>query len=674
MGLEKVFEPIVIRGLVIPNRIVAAAHGTNLSSPPRIVGGEDFVAYHVRRAKGGLGLSILEAMGVHSSAQAMTLSQDAAIERYREIMRALRPYGTRVFQQLFHIGSLQAVTAGGGIPWSVSTVTSLAGVIGDPLTTERIGEVVSAFGAAARRCRDGGLDGVELHAGHGTLPLSFLSPIYNTREDEYGGSLENRMRFIQEVLRAIRASAGIDFVVGIRTGASEMPGSIQEAELQVVIEALQREGLIDYLMTTFGDFYRPVMITAGMEAPTGYQLPSTSQLTAVASVPSIVAGRFRTLEEAERVIADGVADMVSMVRAHIADPDVVRKTREGRAHEIRPCIACNQGCQGNARLTGGRMSCTVNPVVGFERTLSEDLIVPVDRPREVLVIGGGPAGLEAARVAALCGHEVTLAEAASALGGAVNAARRAPRSALIGDIVDWLGAAVEHGGVDVLLDRYMSVADVERAAPDVVIVATGSTPRLDGFQPARPFEPARGVDLPHVLSSLQLLTSGPPSTAQSALVLDTVGHFEAISCAESLVANGLAVTFVTSLPSFGAAPVHATFRDAPALQFLYEGSFTLLTRHHLSEIRSSMCLVHPIHNEGRLREVPADVVVLVTQNQPNRQIYDALVAAGHTDVHIIGDAASPRTLDNAIAEGHRTARAIAAGNPATTQYLRERTP
>jgi hypothetical protein len=190
-----------------------------------------------------------------------------------------------------------------------------------------------------------------------------------------------------------------------------------------------------------------------------------------------------------------------------------------------------------------------------------------------------------------------------------------------------------------------------------VIVATGSRPRLDGFQPARPFEPARGADQPHVLSSVQLLTQGLPDGAKTALVLDTVGHFEAITVAEYLIDEGLAVTFLTSLPSFSGVYVQTTSRDVPALEFLYSGEFTLLVRHHLVAIGTSTCLVRPLQGR-RTEEVPADVVVLVTQNEPNRQLYDELLAAGRRDVFLVGDAASPRDLQAAIAESHRVARAV----------------
>jgi hypothetical protein len=353
--------------------------------------------------------------------------------------------------------------------------------------------------------------------------------------------------------------------------------------------------------------------------------------------------------------------MVSMVRALMADPEIVNKTRGGRAAEIRPCIACNQGCNGGL-ARAQRAVCIVNVGTGFERTLSEELIAPVADGQRVLVVGGGPAGLEAARVAALAGHEVRLAEATQTLGGALDAVRRSPRHALIAEIIDWLAAAGERAGVELMLGRELSAADVLTDPAEIVILATGSRPRLDGFQPARPFEPALGVGQEHVLSSVQLLSRGVPAGARSALVLDTVGHFEAIAVAEYLIGEGLAVTYVTSLPGFGGIYVQTTSRDVPALEFLYSGDFTLLVRHHLAEIRSASCLVRPAQGQ-RAHEVPADLVVLVTQNAPNRELYDELLAAGRGDLVLVGDAASPRDLQVAIAEGHRAARNIDAATP-----------
>lgn len=659
---QRVFEPIRIRGLEVANRIVVTALGSALSSPRPLLGGDDLIAFHEARARGGVGLTILEATTVHPSSQAMTLSQDAVVERYRALMAAIRPHGTRVFQQLFHVGNM-APAGGGRVAWCVSTVPSVTGLVGEAMRPDQIDEVVASYADAARRCRDGGLDGVEVHAAHGTLPHQFLSPYFNTRTDGYGGSLPQRSRFLREVLRAIRAAVGDDFVVGVRMSASEMPGSIAEGELQQVLRSLEDDGLIDFLDASYGDFFRRGSITGTMERPAGYQLPSAGRLTAAVTVPSIVTGRIRTLQEAEHVLVGGTADMVGMVRAHIADPDLVRKTRDGRADEVRPCISCNQSCIGGT-LRATQVGCTVNPSAGFERTLSEERLARSEAPGSVLVVGGGPAGLEAARVAALRGHAVTLVEASPGLGGALTAARRAPRFGALGEIVDWLASEVRRVGVDVVLGTRMSTDAIRDHGADAVIVATGSRPRMDGIQPARPFEPARGSGRAHVRSSRQLLTDGPPEGARTALVLDTVGHFEAIGVAEYLVDRGLAVAYVSSLPSFGAPVVHASQRDTAALEYLYRGEFRLLVRHQLLEIGPRTCVVRPA--QGReTEEVPADVVVLVTQNEPNREIHDELAAGGARDAVLVGDALAPRDLEAAIAEGHRAGRTVLAGTPLT---------
>src|SRR5579862_7385837 len=264
MGLTRVFEPVQVGPVEIPNRIARMAHGTAFSTPRELIGGEEFVAYHVARAKGGVGLTILEAIAVHRSSGGLIVSDERTVERYQQLAEAVRPHGMRLFQQLFHTG-YKFPALDGGPPWAVSTVPTRDGTVGTPMTKAQIAELVGAYAAAARRCRDGGLDGIELHAAHSYLPAQFLSPILNTRSDEYGGSFENRLRFTVEVLQAIRAEAGDGLAVGIRLGVSALPGNVTEDDLRNVIQRLERDGLIDFVTTSMGDHYRSASLTGGMD-------------------------------------------------------------------------------------------------------------------------------------------------------------------------------------------------------------------------------------------------------------------------------------------------------------------------------------------------------------------------------------------------------------------------
>lgn len=652
MALKRIFEPIFIRHLEIPNRVVRTAHGTHMA---RDAFDADSIAYHVARAKGGCGLTIIEAASVHSSSENTLFNRDdRVIPGFEALMRAVRPYGMRVFEQLFH-GGHQTFGEGRRPPWSASTIPSpVLGAVPIPMGEPEIAEIIQCFAEAARRCRDGGLDGVEIHAAHGYLIHQFLSPLTNRRTDRWGGSLENRMRFLQEILRATRKAAGPDYIVGVRFSASQAPGSLGEAEINQVSRALIAENLIDFLDASIGDYYRMDSMVSGMQSPTGYELPSSAQLTENIPLPRIVSGRFRTLEDAEQILRDGIADMVSLVRAQIADPDLVRKTREGRVEEVRPCIGCNQGCIGGL-IRDQRLGCAVNPAVGYELSLGEDLIRRTDVPKKILVVGGGPAGMEAARVGALMGHAVILAEASSKLGGAINAAKRAPRLHGIGDITDWQEREMFRLGVEVRFGTYLDADGVLAEAADAVILATGSLPRMDGLQFGAPATPIKGYDLPHVISSHELLLGPPRDVGKFALVLDDTGHYEAIAVAEFLMSKGAAVSFVTRLGSI-TPYVDTTMRTVPALERLYEGNFTLLTRHQIVEIRPGSAAVRPVQSE-RVTTIAADTIVLVTPNEPLRALYDAL-RDRIPRIALVGDALAPRDLQAAIAEGHRIMRTM----------------
>lgn len=653
MALTRIFEPITIRNVTIPNRVVRAAHGTHLA---RHAFDADSIAYHAERAKGGCGLTIIEAASVHPSSENTLFNvDDRVIPGFEALMKAVRPYGMRVFEQLFH-GGHQTFGEGRRPPWSPSTVPSpILGAVPIPMGEPEIEEIIACFAAAARRCRDGGLDGVEIHAAHGYLIHQFLSPITNRREDRWGGSLMNRMRLLQEILRATRKAVGPDYVVGVRISASQAAGSLHEPEIRQITKALLAEGLLDYFNASLGDYYRMDSMVGGMQQPMGYELPSSGQLTEGVTVPRIISGRIRTLEEAEGLLREGVADMISLVRAQIADPMLVKKTREGRADEVRPCIACNQGCIGGL-MRDMRLGCLVNPAVGFETTLSEDLIIRTNAPKKVLVVGGGPSGMEAARVAALMAHKVVLAEAGPRLGGAIQAARRAPKLHTISDIIDWQERELYRLGVEVRLGAYMEDDAVLAEEADVVILATGSQPRMDGVQFGAPGLPTPGHDLPHVISSHDLLLGPQRDLGRSAVVLDDTGHYEAIAACEFLIAKGVAVTYVTRLVSI-TPYVDTTMRTVPALERLYEGDFTPLTRHRIVSIASGWATVQPYQSE-KPQTVPADTVVWISPNEPTRGLYDAL-RQRHRNISLVGDALAPRDLQTAIAEGHRAARGIA---------------
>lgn len=651
-NLRRVFEPIRIGAVEIPNRIARTAHATMLS---RAGVNDELIAYHEARAKGGAGLTILEAAAVHpTTALGLRVDDDAYIDGYRQLMKAVRPHGMRVFQQLWHGGSLYFGPRG-ETPFAPSTIPSAGtGVVGRPMAHADIEEIVAAFAAAARRCEEGGIEGAEVHGAHGYIVHQFLSPLTNKRDDEYGGSLENRMRFLRKILTVIRATVSSSFALGVRLSASTAPGGLGEEDLSAVARVLEADGLIDYLNTSWGDYYEPNRSSGALDCPTGYELPSSSQITAAVRVPRIVAGRYRTLEEADQALGDGVADLVSMVRAQIADPDLVRKTREGRALEVRPCIGCNQGCLGGL-IRVGRLGCTVNPAIGAERALAEGLIKRTPQPKKVVIVGGGPAGLEAARVAAHGGHNVVLFEASPRLGGAVHAARQAPFAHGLADYHLWAADEIARLGVAIRTGVYAGREEIEAEAPDAIVVATGSLPRLDGLQIAIPGHAVEGVDLPHVFSSHDVLTNTSIALGESALVLDDTGHIEALSVAEFLQSKGVAVTFVTrhGVP----APSWANLgRIDPMLRRLYRGAFRILPRYALVEIKPKVSTVRLLLSD-RTESVDADTVVLVTPNEPVRDLYDAL-RFGAIPIHLVGDALSPRDMQAAIREGHLAARSL----------------
>ncbi len=655
MTIRHMFKPIVLGQVEVPNRIVRTAHGTDIGkyrvSP-------DLIAYHEARAKGGVGLSILETLSADeaTSPSHLKMTDPDLIPGYQRLMKAVKPYGMRVLQQIWH-GGHNAHIKDGSPSLSASNRPGMNdGIPCIPMTKADIDRVVKGFGDCAATVEEGGLNGVEVHGAHGYLLQQFLSPLHNKRTDEYGGSLENRARLMLETLREVRKRVSKDFIVGVRLSPEAMPGGTTAEECVYALEMLQAENLIDYVSLSLGNYYTLHKIIGAMHEPLGYQIPADAAIAAAAKVPKLITGRFRTLEEADQVIGRGEADLVGMTRAHIADPDIVRKTREGREDEVRPCIGCNQGCLAG-QLEVGHLACTVNVAVGEELSLAEDLITKAETPKKVLVVGGGPAGLEAARVAALRGHKVILAEATPDLGGTLNIARRAPRRQAIGDIADWQTREVYRLGVEVRLSTYMSGEDVKAENPDAVILATGSTPWITGYQTYAPNDVPAGIDLPNVVTSTDVVQGGAQPSNGTAVVFDGVGHYEAVAAAEALIEKGHKVIFVTGHKSF-IPKMDFTFSVEPALERLSRhGRFRLLTRHRILEVTPKSVSVAPLYAPQQVEEFDASMLVFVEQNTSNTELLEELTDYD-CKVIPVGDAKSPRFLRLAIREGHLAARNI----------------
>jgi 2,4-dienoyl-CoA reductase-like NADH-dependent reductase (Old Yellow Enzyme family)/thioredoxin reductase len=653
MGLAKrtmydaIFTPLKIAGITLESRVVRAAHGTRLI-------GEDLIAYHEERARGGVAMSILGAAGVHPTSETpdLPLHCDKILPLYEEMSERVHAHGMRLFQQLFHAGAAH-VPRLGAAQWSASAVPNpFTGTVPRPMTVDEIEELVAAYAAAAVRVQDGGLDGVEVHAAHTYLIGQFLSPALNQREDEYGGSVENRTRILREILIAIRQRVGPDFPVGVRlVGDDFVPDGLRPADTVEIARSLR--GLVDFVNLSLGGYWRFHQMLATMEYPLGYELDTNVRVARTIDVPTIVGGRILSLDHAEHIVASGQADLVSMVRALIADPMLVAKARAGHESLIRPCVGTNEGCE--AGVIAGRFGCVVNIAAGRERRLSFE----PDRaaqPRRVLVVGGGPAGLEVARTAALRGHEVELHEMLRVLGGQVLIAGSVPERADVLSYVKWLEDEIIRLGVVVRRGSPVTVDTVVEGGFDEVVLATGATPNIDRPMVMRPSVPVAGRHLPHVYtSSAALGFGGRAHVGTVAAVIDDTGGFEALTVALSL-STRCQVNLVTRFDALGGDMPRPQSTVGATRERLAERGVTVIPRHILTSIAVDHIVLADLDSR-RETSHPADTVIMCGYREPNRELSDALREA-RVPHRIVGDANGGHSLMRAVREAAYLGRII----------------
>ncbi|MCL6610223.1 MAG: FAD-dependent oxidoreductase [Peptococcaceae bacterium] len=491
MDASILFSPIKINLLELKSRVVCGPLTTNYAELDGRVN-DRLLAYYRRRAAGGAGLVIVEGSFICQEGRGyikqVGIHDDRMIPGLTKLARAIKEQGARASIQIQHCGRRTGSKLTGLPPLAPSAVPVYQGAeVPREMTEDDILTAIKQFAAAARRAREAGFDSVDVHSAHGYLPAAFLSPLANHRTDRWGGSFENRSRFLVEVVKAIKEEAGWDFPVSVKFSADEyLEGGITLTESQELAELLERNG-VDFLQVSAGapggknlaDLNNPhtFMRTLPMGTSPGCLVYLANEIKKKVSIPVVAIGRLADPPLAERVIKEGRADLVSLARALLADPQWPVKVKEGRLSDIRPCISCNDGCYSRV-LAQEEVTCTVNPEVGREFL---ELSRPAANIKSVVVAGGGPAGMEAALVAASRGHRVVLVEKEEQLGGQLNVAHVPPDRDDIKKLRDYLAEQMEKVGVRVITGTALSAGLLDSLLPDALIVATGSVPVVPRF-------------------------------------------------------------------------------------------------------------------------------------------------------------------------------------------------
>ncbi len=643
-------SPLRVGPRLTRNRVLVTGHVPKLAENNRATPG--LAAYHAARARGGAGLQITGAQAVHPTGRlgnqyALEAFDDAAIPGYRILTDAVHAEGGLILGQLGHAGATVGTSEVGRPLWAPSAVAAeMAREVPHVMSRAEIAEMVEAYAAAAGRMAAGGFDGVEILAAFGFLPIAFLSPLSNQRTDEYGGSLPNRLRFALEVIEAVRGTVGGDRVVGMRIpGDERVPGGLTLPDMIEIARHLAGSGRLDYLNVIAGtnmDRIQRWEHWPPTPAPHGLFVPLAAAIKQAVSIPVFTTGRVTDPRLAEAIVRDGQADMVGMTRAHIADPELVAKMTAGRLADIRPCVGANVCIAPGA----GTLKCFHNPEAG--RELAWGPPRPAEKPRRVAIIGGGPAGLEAARVAALRGHRVTLYEAAPELGGQLRRWASAPQTREFRKSLTWFEGQMERLQVRVERGRRLSSDDLKDLDADVILVATGSVAR-----PPRNWPGAEGSSIkvfhPHAV------IDGIPAGVGHALLRDEGSGKSSFVAAELLLAAGVRVTLVSSEPMVGEGVEPAV--RVPLYKLLLGKGAVFLPNQQVVRLDDRAVVLRNLYSGEESRVEAVDLLV----DWSGADAVDGLVAAARAtgrEVHILGDAVAPRSLPTAIAEGSLAARAI----------------
>ncbi len=657
-AFPELFTPVKLRHRTLKNKVVFGAHTVNMSYEG--LPGDRHFGYYRERARGGAAMIVVEPTPAHRTGVLtrgnFLTESDEVIPHFRRITEECHHYDTTMIHQIYHVGGHGDQDNSWEPYWSPSAMPSMHDPWGSHAMSEvEIEEIIEAFVSAARRDKEAGFDGVDIFAGYNCLVDQFWSPVTNKRTDQWGGSLENRVRFTVEVLSRIRDMAGEDFIIGMTvSGAEPLAGGLSLEDKQEILSYLDKRGLMDYVSCGTGSYlYDFSKIVPSFQFDMKLGVADAAAFKSVLKNALVTAeSRIKTPDNAEQVVSSGQADLVSIVRGQIADPHWANKAKLDRQEDIRPCISCNQLCIGR-RFRDYWSSCLVNPSVAREFEWGGDIVTKVENPKDILVVGGGPAGLETARVAAEKGHRVRLVERSGELGGQFRLAAGQPERGEIGALLNWYQSQLNNLNVTIEMRHEITPAEVQQSGADSVVVCTGSTPSRTGFQ--RVFadrEHLPGVDQENVCTVHDVL-DGSVIPCTNVLLLDDIdGWWPATGTALHLAQNRHYVTIVTASEKAANQLDLSMTGDTTRERLMRFGVEVVLATSLESWDGNIATLVNLYSGEKEQREFES--LVLATTNTSNHQLFDNLINADF-DVFSVGDAVAPRTAHMAIYEARKLA-------------------